>query len=439
MLTKPSVMVPKLSLEDAIDCTLDEQFWLDSATVVQTPETFAAHDGTAPGAAMQDRVALPSPLNWSSQSPLAVSKVNAALDRMLQQGVSKSRDQSPLCVIGTARAQMEQRQEMLESEPSWVNQRPQQVGLSWAVEPSKQLRVENCSAEQPSRLSQAETMWTNQLAQRTPVKTTLAHHQLQQRQVEAALMTRSQQHPEISIACSSARQKDSQVDSFWQNQQVQQLQPGIPETKETQREAATYSTKTASLHAEMQSCGGCSQSKTIVSDIDQMDLDLARMDFTSAHRLEYSELNKKVGNAETCNDVNDCGESECDVATTEKPHNLLSYVLRCELCNKCFTSAFNLKRHTQAVHHADRSFECETCGMRFKLKESLVSHRRCVHRQGAQLYQCSSCSKSFARKGNAERHYMERHSKVKPFCCSVCPRQFGSRYNLLRHQKSSHN
>eukprot|EP00183_Erythrolobus_madagascarensis_P003002 CAMPEP_0185852898 /NCGR_PEP_ID=MMETSP1354-20130828/16771_1 /TAXON_ID=708628 /ORGANISM="Erythrolobus madagascarensis, Strain CCMP3276" /LENGTH=312 /DNA_ID=CAMNT_0028554269 /DNA_START=385 /DNA_END=1320 /DNA_ORIENTATION=- len=112
--------------------------------------------------------------------------------------------------------------------------------------------------------------------------------------------------------------------------------------------------------------------------------------------------------------------------------------LQCSLCLKNFTSSFNLKRHITSVHHGDRSFECEICHMRFKLKENLVSHARCVHRIGARRYTCHCCGKDFARKGNLERHFVEQHTAVKPHSCGQCDKKFGTKYNLDIHLKRTH-
>ena len=139
----------------------------------------------------------------------------------------------------------------------------------------------------------------------------------------------------------------------------------------------------------------------------------------------------------------------------------------CEICNKSFSSKYNLKRHFQR-HDADYQFKCHVCVSFFKTKEELETHSAKSHignnlcvtcgktfaRKNAladhtlkhtrdtyqspskRLFVCpfESCNKKFVRKTIYQDH-LNTHSDLKPYTCETCNKQFNGRYRLNFHKR----
>ncbi len=72
----------------------------------------------------------------------------------------------------------------------------------------------------------------------------------------------------------------------------------------------------------------------------------------------------------------------------------------CHFCNKHFTTAISLKRHT-LIHQNEKPFSCEICEKTFRQKVALKSHER-VH--SGQRFECENCSKKFITKSLLNQH-----------------------------------
>lgn len=74
----------------------------------------------------------------------------------------------------------------------------------------------------------------------------------------------------------------------------------------------------------------------------------------------------------------------------------------CNICEKCFTSNYNLKRHVLQVHEKKSFHPCIECDKQFCRKSDLKRHRDSIH--AAQKISCEFCASTFTRKDNLIHH-----------------------------------
>ncbi|XP_052758670.1 zinc finger protein 835-like isoform X2 [Galleria mellonella] len=136
--------------------------------------------------------------------------------------------------------------------------------------------------------------------------------------------------------------------------------------------------------------------------------------------------------------------------------------LKCNHCDKTFSTKQSKSVHIKAAHQGERPHVCGECGARFAYPRSLalhaVSHRRpraargfacdlcgkvlnhpssvVYHKEAehaGQRYVCNKCGKSFKHKQLLQRHQLV-HSQLRPFTCKTCNASFKTKANLINHQ-----
>ncbi|KAJ3373297.1 hypothetical protein GGF31_000730 [Allomyces arbusculus] len=90
-----------------------------------------------------------------------------------------------------------------------------------------------------------------------------------------------------------------------------------------------------------------------------------------------------------------------NAATEPAPPTRRKKVFQCDVCQKTFTRAFNLKSHAK-THTNDRPHKCQFCDRTFARKHDCERHER-IH-SGAKPYECTVCKRGFARHDALSRH-----------------------------------
>lgn len=103
----------------------------------------------------------------------------------------------------------------------------------------------------------------------------------------------------------------------------------------------------------------------------------------------------------------------------------------CEKCQMKFNNNEDFKQHVESVHEELKPLQCDTCGKKFRTKNSLKLHVR-VH-TGEKPYECQYCSWRFHKKGQLVVH-IYRHTGERPYVCSVCDRGFKQRGDMRKHK-----
>ncbi|XP_075691481.1 uncharacterized protein LOC142659335 [Rhinoderma darwinii] len=102
---------------------------------------------------------------------------------------------------------------------------------------------------------------------------------------------------------------------------------------------------------------------------------------------------------------------------------------KCDLCDRCFSDASNLRRHKN-IHTGLRPYVCDVCGSSFRQKSQLDRHRL-VH-TGERPYRCAFCTKGF-RDSTELRVHFRVHTGERPYSCPVCQKNFSRICYMRRH------
>ncbi|XP_062860730.1 histone-lysine N-methyltransferase PRDM9-like [Trichomycterus rosablanca] len=120
-----------------------------------------------------------------------------------------------------------------------------------------------------------------------------------------------------------------------------------------------------------------------------------------------------------------------DVLNTQNPRGELQKdVYHCSDCGRSFARRSNLQRH-RVIHTGEKPYHCAACGKSFTQQIHLQVHQR-LH-TGEKPYQCSQCGKSFTVKNHLIRH-QHIHIEEKPYQCPQCGRSYAHQSYLHQHQ-----
>lgn len=106
----------------------------------------------------------------------------------------------------------------------------------------------------------------------------------------------------------------------------------------------------------------------------------------------------------------------------------------CDICNKSFTTSFYLKTHRDIIHLGLRPFTCETCSETYRTAAELKVHQH-VH-TGVKAYPCDQCDREFNASFSLKNHKSMVHDEVPPQICDICNKGFATASELQRHYRT---
>ena len=124
-------------------------------------------------------------------------------------------------------------------------------------------------------------------------------------------------------------------------------------------------------------------------------------------------------------------------ANFNKMAKQVNHKIRCELCNKDFTTKYCLKMHIQAIHEKLKPNKCNSCEKSFLTNSQRNRHVKEVHLK-IKSYKCNSCEKSFSQNHSLKTHVSSMHEHSIPYVpCDICGKDI-LKNNLLLHKKRTH-
>uniref|UniRef100_A0A182IV21 C2H2-type domain-containing protein n=1 Tax=Anopheles atroparvus TaxID=41427 RepID=A0A182IV21_ANOAO len=148
-----------------------------------------------------------------------------------------------------------------------------------------------------------------------------------------------------------------------------------------------------------------------------------------SHTDKYAKLENKTEPCTVCQQP----YTKASMRRHMETHAEGRLVFSCSICNKHFTTNWNLKQHKWT--HANptmKPFQCTLCPTGFVRESDYLTHVN-SHRS-IRPYTCNHCGRQFIRKYNWLRHSRE-HETDKGHNCEVCGRQFHRKYYLTEHKR----
>ena len=85
---------------------------------------------------------------------------------------------------------------------------------------------------------------------------------------------------------------------------------------------------------------------------------------------------------------------------------------RCNICDKKFSTKFELTSHSEFVHDGKKPFMCNTCDAKFWKKQALNTHVAAIHegkKRWKKPFKCDTCNAKFTAKQSLNYHFAAVH------------------------------
>ena len=130
---------------------------------------------------------------------------------------------------------------------------------------------------------------------------------------------------------------------------------------------------------------------------------------------------------DNCDDAKVCENIVKDSISDNSDSNGMSIIIKCDKCDKNFSSKFNLRAHERKI-----KYSCEKCQDSFCSRGGLSAHMKTKH--GKQELQCSNCDTVFSTKQNLKIHVQNQSANP----CGQCSAIFCNAHALKGHVYSDH-
>jgi KRAB domain-containing zinc finger protein len=108
--------------------------------------------------------------------------------------------------------------------------------------------------------------------------------------------------------------------------------------------------------------------------------------------------------------------------------------LKCDICEKTFSSSNYLQYHINYVHSEEKIFTCEHCMKNFKAPTHLKLHIQRLHNKNNQYF-CNTCTANFGLQYDLKVH-MKTHVKDQQFMCEYCDKTLANKRGLEEHRRT---
>lgn len=115
----------------------------------------------------------------------------------------------------------------------------------------------------------------------------------------------------------------------------------------------------------------------------------------------FIQLSKSDSNGHGCKN---CGLIFTSLSDLRIHENNEEKLVRCTVCEDCFTTTLGMKKHYGKVHAKYRPSRCNLCKKRFRNKYAAKRHYLQVHEETSRV-SCTFCGKVLYNKFSLSRHY----------------------------------
>ena len=105
---------------------------------------------------------------------------------------------------------------------------------------------------------------------------------------------------------------------------------------------------------------------------------------------------------------------------------------QCDICEKTLISKYVYTRHKKEQHINSKLDETNYCDICDKVFIDITNHKMSVH-EVKRNFTCDICEKSFFFAKDLKKHYLSVHDKLKPYECDRCGKKFAQKLGIKTH------
>ncbi|CAH0549209.1 unnamed protein product [Brassicogethes aeneus] len=103
-----------------------------------------------------------------------------------------------------------------------------------------------------------------------------------------------------------------------------------------------------------------------------------------------------------------------------------------------FSEEYDNNKEEQYVKLREKLFKCEICSKKYQTEDSLCNHKKHVHKDMQELFNCAQCKYQTLRKSDFKKHLKIHDKKTYYLKCQYCPYTAAEVKSLNSHLLSKH-